>query len=169
MSKLRMVILGALLAIGYVAAQALVPTNYTGLQWNEGTTTQQPTFCQAPGFYWDTTLNRLKLCDIGGHLNYSVIGSVASGSVALGTNAIASTACDTTAVGISASGVKSTDRLTVTANADISGVTGYVPSTNGILTVYTWPGTNTVNIKVCNSTSSSITPGAVTVNWGVSR
>jgi hypothetical protein len=54
-------------------------------------------------------------------------------------------------------------------NADITGVTGYVPSTAGGLAIYVWPTTNTINVKVCNPTAGSITPGAVTLNWRVVR
>jgi hypothetical protein len=94
--------------------------------------------------------------------------TVASGTAALGTSAIASGAC-ATVVTATATGALSTDSIAFTANTDISGVTGYAPVTTGGLIVYNYPTADTVNFKVCNPTSSSITPGAVTLNWDVIR
>jgi hypothetical protein len=92
---------------------------------------------------------------------------VASGAKALDTDAIASEACDTMTA--TATGAASTDTVTWTPNADITAVTGYAPVTTGGLSIYMWPTTDTLNIKVCNPTSSSITPGAVTLNWRIVR
>ncbi len=94
--------------------------------------------------------------------------TIASGSKALDTDAIASGACDTLAT-TSATGVASTDVVTFSANADITAVTGYAPVTTGGLAVYAWPTSNTINWKICNPTASSVTPGAVTLNWRVVR
>lgn len=93
--------------------------------------------------------------------------TVYSGTKALDTDAIASTACDTMTQ--SASGVASTDVVTWTFNADVTAVTGYAPVTTGGLSIYIWPTADTINIKVCNPTSSSITPGAVSLNLRVGR
>lgn len=95
---------------------------------------------------------------------------IAQGTVALDTDAIASTACDTSDTAIAETGVASTDVILWTPNADISAITGYAPATTGGLIIYPYPGTNTVSFKVCNPTSSSITPGsAVTLNYKVIR
>jgi hypothetical protein len=94
--------------------------------------------------------------------------TIANGTAALGTSAIASGAC-ATAVTVSATGVATTDTIQADFNGDPTGITGYVPSTNGILTVIKYPTANNVNFKVCNMTSASITPGAVTLNWKVTR
>jgi hypothetical protein len=95
--------------------------------------------------------------------------TIASGTAALGTSAIASGAC-ASVVTVSATGVLITDVVTVGANQNISGITGYVPSTSGTLTIWPpWPTANNVNILVCNQTSSSVTPGAVTLNYRVVR
>jgi hypothetical protein len=99
----------------------------------------------------------------GGTVTYTI----ASGAKALDTDAIASTACDTMTA--TATGAASTDAVTWTPNADITAVTGYAPATTGGLSIYMWPTTDTLNIKVCNPTSSSITPGAVTLNWRIVR
>lgn len=94
--------------------------------------------------------------------------TVASGTKALDTDAIASTACDTLAT-TTATGAASTDVLIITPNADITAVTGYAPVTTGGLQVFYWLTANTINWKICNPTSSSITPGAVTLNYRIVR
>jgi hypothetical protein len=94
--------------------------------------------------------------------------TIGSGTAALGTSAIASGAC-ATAVTVSATGVATTDTIQADFNGDPTGITGYIPSTSGILTVIKYPTANNVNFKVCNMTSASITPGAVTLNWKVVR
>ena len=98
----------------------------------------------------------------------TAVGIVASGTAVLGTSAIAANAC-ATVVTSTATGATSAGRLKWTPNADISSVTGYgVASTDGLI-IYPYLGTDTANFHVCNSTSSSITPGAVTLNWEVSK
>jgi hypothetical protein len=94
--------------------------------------------------------------------------TIASGTAALGTSAIASGAC-ATVVTVSATGTATTDIIVFTPNADITAVTGYAPATTGGLAVYPYPSADNVNFKACNPTSSSITPGAVTLNWRVAR
>lgn len=98
----------------------------------------------------------------------TVTQTIASGTLALGTGAIASAAC-ATAVTATATGTLSTDAFMWNPNADVSGVTGYVPATTGGLTIAVWPTTDTINAKVCNWSNASITPGAVTLNWRVTR
>ncbi len=93
---------------------------------------------------------------------------VAHGATALGTAAIASQACATT-VTVAATGVATTDGMIVNPNASIKAVTGYVPLTTGGLSISWYPTANNVNFDVCNWTSASITPGAVTLNWSVTR
>lgn len=100
----------------------------------------------------------------GGTVTYTV----ASGTAALGTSAIASGAC-ATAVTATATGAATTDVLTFTPNADITAVTGYAPVTTGGLAIYPYVTTNTANFKLCNPTASSITPGAITLNWRIVR
>lgn len=95
-------------------------------------------------------------------------GTIASGTSALGTSAIASGAC-ATVVTTTATGVASTDAIIWNPNGSIKAVTGYIPSTSGGLTIAAYPTTNNVNYDVCNWTAGSITPGAVTLNWRVTR
>jgi hypothetical protein len=94
--------------------------------------------------------------------------TVAAGTAAMGTGSIASAAC-ATVVTVSATGVLTTDVIQFGLNGDITGVTGYIPSTGGTLYIYAYPTANNVNFKACNNTSGAIVPGAVTLNWRVAR
>ncbi len=94
--------------------------------------------------------------------------TIASGTSALGTSAIASGTC-ASAVTTSASGAATTDAISASFNADPTAVTGYIPTTSGMLTIIGYPTTNNVNWKVCNNSPASITPGAITINWRVVR
>jgi hypothetical protein len=95
------------------------------------------------------------------------VQNIFSGSSALGTSPISSATCALTSV--TATGLLTSDVIITTFNSDPTGTTGFIPSTSGILTVIIYPTANTINIKVCNNTSSSITPGSVTVNLKVIR
>lgn len=104
-------------------------------------------------------------------LNQSTTGTAANGTIAtgtatLGTAAIASAAC-ATVVTVAATGAVTTDVVTASFNGDPTAVTGYVPLTTGMLTIVAYPTAGDVNFKVCNNTSASITPGAITLNWAV--
>lgn len=94
--------------------------------------------------------------------------TIASGATTLGTSAISSAAC-ATVVSPTATGTLTTDIVTASFNGDPTAITGYIPSTSGMLTIFVYPTADHVNFKVCNNTASSITPGAVTVNWRVAR
>lgn len=100
----------------------------------------------------------------GGTVTYTI----ASGAKALATSAIASGACSSAQTD-TATGTATTDVVDASFNGDPTAVTGYVPSTSGMLTVIAYPTSNTVNFKVCNNTANSITPGAITLNWRVRR
>ena len=93
---------------------------------------------------------------------------IASGTSALGTGAISSATC-ATVVTTSATGTLTTDNIIADFNADPTSTTGYQASTSGMLTIIKYPTTDNVNFKVCNNTGSSITPGAVTLNWHILR
>lgn len=94
--------------------------------------------------------------------------TIASGTSALGTSAISSGAC-ATVVTTSATNTATTDVILAGFNGDPTAVTGYTASTSGMLTIISYPSANNVNFKVCNNTGSSITPGAITLNWRVIR
>lgn len=94
---------------------------------------------------------------------------IANGTATLGTSAIASGACATVVTSFG-TGIATTDVITVSFNGDPTAVTGYGASATGaVLTIYPYPTTNNANFKVCNSTASSITPSALTLNWKVVR
>lgn len=116
-------------------------TTSSALQWTSGT-----------GFGCNTTETQ----------------TIASGTAALGTAAIGSGAC-ATVVTATATGTATTDVVAWGFNGDVTAVTGYAPVTTGGLALYVYPTANTFNVKACNPTSASITPGAVTLNWRVTR
>lgn len=93
---------------------------------------------------------------------------VAKGTLALATGAIGSAAC-TSAQTLTATGVVTTDIVLGSFNGDPTAVTGYVPLVAGMLTIVMYPTADTINVKVCNNTSSSITPGAITLNLSAVR
>ena len=94
--------------------------------------------------------------------------TISTGTATLNTNAINSGAQDTT-VTVSAPGTLATDDVLADFNSDPTGVTGYIPSANGMLTIVKYPTADNVNFIVINNTGASITPGAVTLNWRVVR
>lgn len=95
--------------------------------------------------------------------------TIASGTAAMGTSAIASGAC-ATVVTVTATNVATTDTVSFGFNGDPTAVTGYGASATGaVLSIYPYPTSGNVNVKVCNSSASSITPGALTLNWRVTR
>lgn len=100
--------------------------------------------------------------------NGGLTTTIASGTLALSTTAISSGAC-TAAQTATATNTATTDVVLASFNGDPTAVTGYSPATAGMLTIITYPTLNTFNAKVCNNTSSSITPGAITLNWRVLR
>lgn len=111
-----------------------------------------------------TTLNCVAVQNNG----TQVTTNIASGTLALSTTAIASATC-TAAQTATATGTATTDVVTASFNGDPTAVTGYAPSTSGMLTIIPYPTANTFNVKVCNNTANSITPGAITLNWKVVR
>ena len=110
-------------------------------------------------------------CNNSGIGNNGVLGftqTIAHGTATMATGAIASGSC-TSAVTVTAAGVLSTDVLDAGFNGDPTSTTGYIPSTSGVLYIAFWPTAGAVNFKVCNITASPITPGALTLNWHVTR
>ncbi len=62
------------------------------------------------------------------------------------------------------------DTISATFNGSPIAVAGFIPSsTNGILTVYIFPTTNTINASLVNNTSGSFTTGTIKVNYRVTR
>jgi hypothetical protein len=96
--------------------------------------------------------------------------TVASGATAMGTSAISSGSC-ATVITVAAANILTTDVIKAGFSGDPTGVTGYgVSSTGAVLSVYPYVTSGNANFKVCNSTATpSITPGAMTLNWQVTR
>ena len=99
--------------------------------------------------------------------------TVASGSLALATSQINSGVCQAVTAGTTnsaaATGVLTTDVVEASFNGDPTGTAGYEPGTSGMLAIIPYPTAGYVNFKVCNNTASAITPGAITLNWRVTR
>lgn len=133
-----------------------------------------PTQCPIGSLYIQTGVSAsvaLNWCAAINTWTAAVAGTtltIASGTSALGTSAIASGACATT-VTTSATGTATTDNIMADFNFSPLAVTGYIASSSGMLTIIKWPTANNVNFAVCNNTSASITPGAITLNWRVVR
>jgi hypothetical protein len=90
------------------------------------------------------------------------VPGIANTTTTVGTTMIGVNSCSS-ATAVTMTGMATTSTIVMTPNADVSGVTGW--GVNGGLTIDAWPTANTLNYKVCNQTSSSITPGSsVTFN-----
>jgi hypothetical protein len=99
--------------------------------------------------------------------------TVASGSLSLATSPINSGACQAVTAGsvnsVTAANVATTDVIEFTPNESIKAVIGYTPGPSGGLAIEAYPTSGYVNFDVCNWNASAITPGAVTLNWRVTR
>lgn len=92
--------------------------------------------------------------------------TIASGTATIPATAIASGACGT-AITVTATNVATTDVVTAGFAADPTATTGFLPT--AMLTIVPYPTSGNANFKVCNLTSSSITPTSTTINWRVVR
>lgn len=95
-------------------------------------------------------------------------GNVGSGQQALPTTEISGNSCGAVTT-VATTGVTTSDVISVGFSQDPTGLTGYGPGATDGLAIYAYPTAGNVNFKVCNLTSSAITPDALTVNWRVSR
>jgi hypothetical protein len=94
---------------------------------------------------------------------------IASGQTAMPTGALSANTCSASATTATATGAATTDAFEVNYASDPTGVTGYGAGTNGGITIRAWATSNTINFKLCNETGSSVTPGALSVNWRLLR
>ncbi len=143
-------------------ADSIVPTTWT-INGVSSLAVAANTFCTI----WvdpNSATNWLADCANSG----ATTQTISNGTATLGTSAIASGTC-ATVVTVSGTGIATTDNIMADFNADPTGVVGYQPSATGMLTIIKYPTSGNVNFKVCNSTLNSITPGAITLNWRVTR
>lgn len=120
----------------------------------------------ATGILKNTTGTGVPSIAVAADFPSGISKTIASGTSTLATSAISSGTC-ATMVTTSATGVVTTDNIMADFNADPTGTTGYFPG--AMLTIVKFPTANNVNFKACNNSASSITPGAVTLNWRVVR
>jgi hypothetical protein len=110
------------------------------------------------------TANRIyTFPDVAAAISYTV----ASGTAVLNTAQIVDGAC-ATVVTETATGTATTDVIAFSPNATLAAVTGYNPS-GDLLYIMEYPTADNVNFLVCNSSGNAVTPGAVTLNWRVTR
>lgn len=88
---------------------------------------------------------------------------IANVQVTLPTGTLTANTCSSV-ITTTMTGVTTTSTFTSAFASDASGVTGY--GSSGGLSIVMWPTANTNNLKLCNPTASSITPGAMTLNVG---
>jgi len=93
--------------------------------------------------------------------------TVGTGTLALPTTSITNGTCTTATTTTGATGVLATDTVEMSSSGSIHAVTGY--GSGGVSVYPPYSGTGSINVDVCNWTASPITPGAVTMNWRVSR
>lgn len=127
-------------------------------------------YCRA-----DSTTHLWK-CSTNGGSEYSMTQTICSGQVALTAsgNAIASGAyygaSSSTPQTITCTGAATTDTVQMDFASDPTGVTGFGPSSTGVLiTIVKYVTSNTINVKAENNTASSITPGTISLNYRVTR
>lgn len=89
-------------------------------------------------------------------------------SVVMPTSAI-NTASKSSSVTGTCTGLTTSDTISCSASVEIFGVTGFVPTANGILALSVWPTTDTINAEYANNTSGTLTPGALTLKCQVIR
>jgi hypothetical protein len=99
----------------------------------------------------------------------AITGTIASGQTAIPVTALAANTCDASATTATATGAATTDAPTVAYASDPTGVTGYGGGTSGGISIRSWTTSNTFNFKRCNESGASITPGALNINWKVTR
>ena len=146
---------------GAVGLRAIVPADIPTLNQN---TTGTAANITATSNSTLTTLSALSLPYSQLTGTPSVPTTLASGSQALGTSAISSGACATT-IQVAVTGGTTSDTASITMTTDPNTVTGYKASATGTLYATAFMTSGELNIEVCNSTASSITPSAMSVHY----
>ena len=98
---------------------------------------------------------------------------VFAGTIALSTSSISTGTCQAVSAGttnsVAATNVATTDIIDWSPQVSLQGVTGYEVNTGGALSIDTYPTAGYINVNICNWTTGSITPGALTLNVRVIR
>ena len=94
--------------------------------------------------------------------------SIAAGTTAMPTISVPGNGCSAAATTATATGALTTDRVAFSFSGDPTGLVGYGVGGSEV-TVVTWASANQVNFKLCNASGSAVTPGAASVNWGITR
>jgi hypothetical protein len=147
------------------------PTGGVGSQWvfnQEGTLPPGLSASGKDAFYSDSAQHRILSTFNGGPV-LPLAQIIASGSSSLGTSSIASGLSSCPVVTVAAPNVVTTDVIGWGFNGNPTTVVGYKPGPTGMLTIIAYPTAGAVNFAVCNNTSASITPGAITLNWRIER
>jgi hypothetical protein len=95
---------------------------------------------------------------------YSPTLTIGKGTLSLSTTAISGTTCGTASTATVTGASNSSpyyDNLLADFSTDYTGTVGFEPG--NMLTIEKWITANTINFKLCNNTSSSITPGTAFV------
>ena len=103
--------------------------------------------------------------DCGSNLCVGSIGAPVGvhAQISTGTGSI-STTCSSNSTSTVSATVNSYSTFVFTPTSDISSVSGW---SSGSLYFDAWPTTNTINYRVCNASSGSISPGS-SVTWNIS-
>lgn len=96
-----------------------------------------------------------------------VTGAVSNTTLTVGTTAIPAGLPCAGPYTISMPGTTTLMTIKITPSTDISGVTGWGPVGGGGLYFVQWPTADTMNYKICNASTASITPSSSTT-WNVS-
>jgi len=92
------------------------------------------------------------------------ITSIANIQVTTGTSTINANSCTADLGPVTVTGLATTSTINFTGSTDTSGSTGW--GSTGGLQINPWPAANALHYKICNPTSSNITPSSVI--WNVS-
>jgi hypothetical protein len=92
--------------------------------------------------------------------------TIGSGTTTTPTATVNTGTCGS-ATNVTVIGMASTDNLWLDFNADPTGTTGFTPGS--MLTIIKYAGSGQFSYKLCNNTAGNITPGAVTLNYRVTR
>lgn len=90
--------------------------------------------------------------------------TVGTATLVVPVTALAGNSCDAAPTTVTVTGANpATDNPSAAVIGDPTGSIGYGGGTNGGITLWPWITANTINVKRCNQTANSITPGALSL------